>query len=239
PAFGMPAKWITENMRDEAELSGYTVVDPASVVSTHITEMIKQYAHVLLGREETKQLIDHLKESYPTIVEEVTPDPLAVGDIQKVLAKLLKEKVSIRNLPIIFETLADYSRLTNDTDLLTEYVRQSLSPQITKQYAGEGMNLKVITVSAALEKLIADNVQQTEHGSFLSLDPESQQTIIQKVHEQTEKMAVQEEVAIILCSPAIRMYLKQLLERFLPQVQILSYNELEPEVQIQGIRMVN
>ena len=239
PAFGMPAKWITENMRDEAELSGYTVVDPASVVSTHITEMIKQYAHVLLGREETKQLIDHLKESYPTIVEEVTPDPLAVGDIQKVLAKLLKEKVSIRNLPIIFETLADYSRLTNDTDLLTEYVRQSLSPQITKQYAGEGMNLKVITVSAALEKLIADNVQQTEHGSFLSLDPESQQTIIQKVHEQTEKMAVQEEVAIILCSPAIRMYLKQLLERFLPQVQILSYNELEPEVQIQGIGMVN
>jgi len=239
PAFGMPAKWITENMRDEAELSGYTVVDPASVVSTHITEMIKQYAHVLLGREETKQLIDHLKESYPTIVEEVTPDPLAVGDIQKVLAKLLKEKVSIRNLPIIFETLADYSRLTNDTDLLTEYVRQSLAPQITKQYAGEGMNLKVITVSAALEKLIADNVQQTEHGSFLSLDPESQQTIIQKVHEQTEKMAVQEEVAIILCSPAIRMYLKQLLERFLPQVQILSYNELEPEVQIQGIGMVN
>jgi flagellar biosynthesis protein FlhA len=239
PAFGMPAKWITEDMKDEAELSGYTVVDPASVVSTHITEVIKQHAHVLLGREETKQLIDHLKESYPTIVEEVTPDPLAVGDIQKVLAKLLKEKVSIRNLPVIFETLADYSKLTNDTDLLTEYVRQSLSPQITKQYASEDMNLRVITVSAALEKLIADHVQQTEHGSFLSLDPDSQQTIIQKVHEQAEKMAVQEETAIVLCSPAIRMYLKQLVERFLPHTQILSYNELEPEVQVQSIGMVN
>ena len=119
PAFGLPAKWIAEELKDEAELSGYTVVDPPSVVSTHLTETIKKHAHELLGREETKQLMDHLKESYPILVEEVTPEPLSIGDIQKVLAKLLKERVSIRNLPIIFETLADFAKLTNDTDLLS------------------------------------------------------------------------------------------------------------------------
>lgn len=239
PAFGMPAKWITEDVKDEAELSGYTVVDPASVVSTHITEVIKQHAHTLLGREETKQLIDHVKESYPIVVEEVTPEPLSIGDVQKVLAKLLKEKVSIRNLPVIFETLADFGKLTTDTDLLTEYVRQALSPQITKQYAGDDMRLKVLTISAQIEKLIADHIQQTEHGNYLALDPDSQQKIINSVHEQVEKVALQEETAIILCSPAIRMYLKHLLERFMPQVQVLSYNELEPEVQVQSIGMVN
>lgn len=239
PAFGMPAKWITEEIKDEAELSGYTVVDPASVVSTHITEVIKQHAHTLLGREETKQLIDHLKESYPIVVEEVTPEPLSVGDVQKVLAKLLKENVSIRNLPVIFETLADFSKLTNDTELLTEYVRQALSAQITKQHAGNDRTLRVLTVSAKIEKIIADHIQQTEHGNFLALDPDTQQNIINSVHEQAERVAIQEETVITLCSPAIRMYLKQLLERFMPQVQVLSYNELEPDVQVQSIGMVN
>ena len=123
----LPAKWITEDMKEEAEIFGYTVVDPPSVVSTHITEIIKANAYDLLGRQETKQLIDHLSETYPILVEEVTPNPLSIGEIQKVLAKLLKENVSIRNLPIIFETLADFRKVTSDTDLLTEYVRQALS----------------------------------------------------------------------------------------------------------------
>jgi len=239
PAFGLPAKWISEENKDEAELSGYTVVDPPSVVSTHITEVIKKHAHTLLGRQETKQLIDHLKESMPILVEEVTPDPLAIGDIQKVLAKLLRENVSIRNLPIIFETLADFSKMTNDTELLGEYVRQALSSQITKQFANDDMSLKVITVSGKVEKLIAENIQQTEHGNYLSLNPESQQEIIKNTHEQVEKLALQEETAIILCSPAVRMYVKQLLDRFLPQVVVLSYNELEPSVQVQSVGVVN
>ncbi|WP_156289080.1 flagellar biosynthesis protein FlhA [Oceanobacillus salinisoli] len=239
PAFGLPAKWISEELKDEAELSGYTVVDPPSVVSTHITEVIKQYAHTLLGRQETKQLVDHLKENYSILVEEVTPEPLSIGDIQKVLAKLLRENVSVRNLPVIFETLADFSKMTNDTELLGEYVRQSLSAQITKQYAGEDMSLSVVTVSGKVEKLIAEHVKQTEHGNYLSLDPEAQQTIISSVHEETEKLALQEETAIVLCSPAIRMYLKQLLDRFLPQVVVLSYNELEPNVQVQSVGVVN
>src|SRR5690606_18247705 len=171
PSFGLPAKWISEDMKDQAEMQGYTVVDPPSVVSTHITEIIRRNAHELLGRQETKQLIDHLKESYPILVEEVTPNPLAVGDIQKVLAKLLKENVSIRNLPIIFETLADYGRMTTDTDLLTEYVRQSLARQITNQFIVSGETMKVVTLSGRVEKAIADGVQQTEHGNYLSIEP--------------------------------------------------------------------
>lgn len=239
PAFGLPAKWITEDNKDDAELSGYTVVDPPSVVSTHITEVIKQVAHTLLGRQETKQLIDHLKENYPILVEEVTPEPLATGDVQKVLAKLLRENISIRNLPIIFETLADFSKMTNDTELLGEYARQALSSQITKQFVHDDMSLKVITVSGKAEKMIAENIQQTEHGNYLALDPESQQLIIQKIHEEVEKLSLQEETAIVLCSPAIRMYLKQLLDRYLPQVVVLSYNELEPNVQIQSVGVVD
>ncbi|ELK44759.1 flagellar biosynthesis protein FlhA [Halobacillus sp. BAB-2008] len=239
PAFGLPAKWITEEQKDEAELSGYTVVDPPSVVSTHITEVIKQQAHNLLGRQETQQLIDHLKDSYPILVNEVTPEPLSVGDIQKVLSKLLRENVSVKNLPIIFETLADFGKMTSDTDLLAEYARQALSAQITGQYRSADNQVKVITVSGKVEKMIADSIQQTEHGSYLALDPDSQQAIIQSIAEQVEQMSLQEETAIILCSPAVRMYVKQLLDRFLPQVVVLSYNELEPSAEVQSIGVVN
>src|SRR5699024_10554909 len=136
PAFGLPAKWTSEDKKDEAEMFGYTVVDPPSVVSTHLTEELKRHAHALLGRQETKELIDQLKEDYPILVEEITPDPLSIGDVQKVLAKLLRENISIRNLPVIFETLADFGKMTNDTELLAEYVRQALSIQITKQFIG-------------------------------------------------------------------------------------------------------
>ncbi|UOQ43039.1 flagellar biosynthesis protein FlhA [Halobacillus salinarum] len=239
PAFGLPAKWISEDLKDEAELSGYTVVDPPSVVSTHITEVIKQRAHELLGRQETQQLIDHLKESYPILVDEVTPDPLAVGDVQKVLAKLLREHVSVKNLPVIFETLADFGKMTNDTDLLAEYSRQALAAQITGQYRSKDASIQVITVSGKVEKLLADHIQQTEHGSYLALDPETQQTIIQAVASQVEQVSLQQETAILLCSPAVRMYLKQLLDRFLPQVVVLSYNELEPSVEVQSVGVVN
>ncbi|SDJ01534.1 flagellar biosynthesis protein FlhA [Salimicrobium halophilum] len=239
PAFGLPAKWVTEDMKDEAELSGYTVVDPPSVVSTHITEAIKRYSHELLGRQETQKLIDHLKESYPILVDEVTPEPLQVGDVQKVLAKLLRENVSVKNLPVIFETLADFSKMTNDTDLLAEYSRQALATQITNQYKKEDGTVKVVTISGQVEKLIADNVQQTEHGSFLALDPEKQQIVTQRIAQLAEQLSLQEETAIVLCSPAIRMYVKQLLDRFLPQVVVLSYNEIDPSVEVQSVGVVN
>ncbi|MGA3851338.1 flagellar biosynthesis protein FlhA [Bacillus pumilus] len=239
PSFGLPAKWISEAEKDQAEMLGYTVVDPASVVSTHITEKIRQNTHELLGRQETKQLIDHLKESYPVLVDEVTPNPLAVGDIQKVLAKLLKEKVSIRNLVTIFETLADYGKLTTDTDLLTEYARQALARQITAQYARENESLKVVTCSGRVEKVIADSVQQTEHGNYLSLDPESSESVIQSVAREIEQLSLRQETPVLLCSPPIRMYVKQLLERYFPDLPVLSYNELEANVEVQSIGVVD
>ncbi|MEH7382540.1 flagellar biosynthesis protein FlhA [Bacillus sp. JJ1533] len=239
PSFGLPAKWISEDMKDQAEMQGYTVVDPPSVVSTHITEVIRRNAHELLGRQETKQLIDHLKESYPILVDEVTPNPLSVGEIQKVLAKLLKENVSVRNLPIIFETLADFGRMTTDTDLLTEYVRQSLARQITNQYIVQGETMKVVTLSGRVEKQVADGVQQTEHGNYLSIDPSVSQSIIESIAKQIETVSMGEQSPILLCSPAVRMYVRQLIERYFPQVPVLSYNELEANVEVQSVGVVN
>lgn len=239
PSFGLPAKWITEEMKEQAEIFGYTVVDPPSVVSTHITEVIKANAHELLGRQETKQLIDHLRESYPILVEEATPNPLSVGEIQKVLGKLLRENVSIRNLPIIFETLADYGKVTTDTEILAEYVRQALARQITNQYSRMGDTLKVITLSGRVEKLIAEGVQQTEHGNYLSLDPSVSQGILESIANQVEQLSIMEKTPIILCSPAVRMYVRQLTERYFAQIPVLSYNELEANVEVQSVGVVN
>lgn len=239
PSFGLPAKWITEAVKEEAEMLGYTVVDPPSVVSTHMTEIIRANAHELLGRQETKQLIDHMRESYPILVEELTPTPLSIGEIQKVLAKLLREHVSIRNLPIIFETLADYSKYTSDVDLLTEYVRQALARQITNQYANDGKSLKVLTVSGRVEKLIADHIQQTEQGNYLSIDPNDSQQILESIAQEVEKVSLMDQTPVILCSPAVRMYLRQITERYFPQIPILSYNELESMIEVQSVGVVN
>ncbi|SNS99454.1 flagellar biosynthesis protein FlhA [Bacillus sp. OK838] len=239
PSFGLPAKWITDEMKEHAEMMGYTVVDPPSVVSTHMTEVIKANAQELLGRQETKQLIDHLHESSPILVEEVTPNPLSIGDVQKVLAKLLKEKVSIRNLPVIFETLADYGKLSTDTDLLTEYVRQNLARQITNSFIADENRIKVITLSGKVEKTIADGVQQTEHGNFLSLDPTISQSILEAIAAKLEELTLMDHQPILLCSPAVRMYARQLTERYFPNVPILSYNELESNVEVQSVGVVN
>ncbi|MEJ9222904.1 flagellar biosynthesis protein FlhA [Priestia aryabhattai] len=239
PAFKMPAKWISESVKEQAEMFGYTVVDPPSVVSTHITEVIKSYAHELIGRQETKQLIDHTKETYPILIEEVTPNPLSVGDIQRVLAKLLKESVSIRNLPIIFEVLADYGKMTSDTDLLTEYVRQGLARQITSQYTIQEGLLRVLTLSGKVEKTMAEAVQQTEHGNYLSLDPNVSQAIVESIAKQTETLSFQEQSPIVLCSPAVRMYVRQITERYFPHMAVLSYNELEANVEVQSVGVVD
>lgn len=239
PSFGLPAKWINEQVKEEAEMLGYTVVDPPSVVSTHLTEIIRANASELLGRQETKQLIDHLRETSPILVEELTPTPMSIGEIQKVLSKLLDENVSVRNLPIIFETLADYSKLTSDVDVLTEYVRQSLARQITTQYAGNQQELKVLTVSAKVEKAIADSIQQTDHGNYLALDPQMSQAILESIAAELERVSFIDQSPVILCSPAVRMYVRQLTERYFPQIPILSYNELDASIEIQSVGVVN
>lgn len=239
PSFGLPALWVTEEVKETAELSGYTVVDPPSVVSTHITEVLKKHAYELLGREETKQLVEHLRESYPNLVEEVTPEPLGLGDIQKVLANLLKEKISIRNLPIIFENLADYASLTKDTDLLTEYVRQGLARQITQSLTKNGEQLKVITLGGGFEKKIAEAVHKTDHGQYLALDVNHTQNFLEQLSNQLDHWVEKDNEPIVLCSPAIRMFVRQLVERVFPHIPIISYNELDPTIEIQSVGVVN
>ncbi|WP_438317644.1 flagellar biosynthesis protein FlhA [Sporosarcina sp. FA9] len=238
PSFGLPAKWITENVKEDAEILGYTVVDPPSVVSTHLTEVIRANAKELIGRQETKQLVDHVHATYPILIDELTPTPLSIGEIQKVLAKLLGEHVSVRNLPIIFETLADYSKYTSDVDVLTEYVRQALARQITNQYAATGQSLKVLTVSGKIEKMIADSIQQTEQGNYLSLDPQKSQEILESIAQEVERVALMDQSPVILCTPAIRMYLRQVTERYFPQIPVLSYNELEASIEVQSVGVV-
>ncbi len=239
PAFGLPALWIDETTKERAELSGYTVVDPPSVVATHLTELIKKLAHELIGRQETKTLVDNLRENYPVLVDELIPSIMSIGDVQKVLAKLLREKISIRDLVTIFETLADYGQFTKDPDVLTEYVRQALSRQITQQFSQEGETLKVITVGPSLEKKIAESVQQSEQGSYLAMDPTSTQTVYQKLSEQVNRLLQSGQQPILLTSPTIRMYLRQVIERMMQDIPVLSYSELEPNVEIQSVGVVN
>jgi flagellar biosynthesis protein FlhA len=239
PAFGLPALWVNEEMKEMAELSGYTVVDPPSVVSTHLTEVIRRYAHELVGRQEVKTLVDHVKETTPAVVEELVPNLMTLGEIQKVLVRLLKEKISIRNLTVILETLADYASQTKDPDILTEYVRQALSRQITLQYTAKGEMLRVITAGASLEKRIADAIQQSDQGSYLSLDPDTSQKIYHEVMQQMNRVQQSGVQPILLTSPAIRMYIRQFLERYIPDLPILSYNELEADVEVQSVGVVN
>ncbi|WP_141500763.1 flagellar biosynthesis protein FlhA [Paenibacillus luteus] len=239
PAFGLPAIWIDEQMKERAELSGYTVVDPPSVVATHLTEIIKRHGHELIGRQETKQLVENVKESYPALIDELIPSILTIGDVQKVLAKLLREKVSIRDLVTIFEALADHGNYTKDPDILTEYVRQSLSRQITQQFSSGGDTLRVITVGPQLEKKIAESVQQSEQGTYIALDPVSTQQIYQKLNEHVNRQIQSGQQPVVLASPTIRMYLRQIVERTMQDVPVLSYSELEPNIEVQSVGVVN
>ena len=239
PAFGMPALWVNEEMKEEAEMAGYAIVDPPSVVSTHLTEVIKRHAHELIGRQEVKALVENMRETSPAVIEELIPNLMAVGEVQKVLMKLLKEKVSIRNLLGILETLADYASQTKDPDVLTEYVRQSLSRQITLQYAQPNEALQVITAGASLEKKFAESVQRSEQGSYLSIDPETSQIIFRNISEQAAQLQQAGIQPILLTSPVTRMYMRQFIERFAPDLPVLSYNELEPDVEIQSAGVIN
>ncbi|MDD4504091.1 MAG: flagellar biosynthesis protein FlhA, partial [Clostridiaceae bacterium] len=238
PAFGLPAVWINDNQKERAEMMGYTVVDPPSVIATHLTEVIRNHAHELLGRQDVQRLIDNIKENYPALVEDVIPKLLSIGDVQKVLANLLKEGVSIRDMVTIIETLADYAPMTKDTDMLTEYVRQSMRRNITKRFIAD-MQAKVITLDAALEQTIMDSVQQTEYGSYLNMEPNAAQRIISNLLKEMQKLASVGEQPIILASPVVRLYFKRMTEQVAPGLVVLSYNELDPLVEIQSVGVVS
>jgi flagellar biosynthesis protein FlhA len=237
PAFGLPALWIQEANREQAELAGYTVVDPVSVLATHLTEVIKGYAFEILGRQEVQTLVDSVKQNNPAVVEELTPTLLSTGDIQKVLAKLLRERISIRDMVTIFETLADYAQLTKDTDILTEYVRHALARQISRQYA-QNNTLTCITVDPQLENTIAGAVQRNESGSYVALEPHILQAIISSLSKELPKITNIGYQPIVLTSPAIRTYFYKLIERSVPNLIVLSYAELESKIEVQSLGMV-
>lgn len=237
PAFGLPAIWIPEDERENAEMYGYTVVDPISVLATHITEIIKANASEILGRQDVQILVDSVRGNYPAVVEELIPNIVALGELQKVLASLLRERISIRDLVTIFETLADYGVLTKDTEILTEYVRHALSRQITKQFAPDNV-LNCITVDVELENLILESVQKTEQGSYVNLEPKVLQGLVQSLNQEISKLTSMGYQAVILTSPAVRLYVRKLTERSAPGLAVLSYAELESKTEVQTMGMV-
>ena len=237
PAFGLPALWIPESEREQAELNGYTVVDAVSVLATHLTEIIKQHASEILGRQETQNLIDNLAKTNQSLVNEVVPELLGVGEIQKVLANLLDERVSIRDMATIMEVLADYARATKDTEILTEYVRHAMARQITQQVV-QGNTLPCITLDPSLENRIAAGVQRTDHGSYVSLDPDSMRRITSSLQAELEKLTNMGYNPVVLTSPAVRLYFRKLVARNVPGIIIVSHAEINPSVEIQVLGVV-
>ena len=237
PAFGLPAKWIDEKEREKAEIYGYTVVDPPSIISTHLTEIIKRHAYELVGRQDVKMLLDNLKENQPTLVDDVVPSLLSTGDIQKVLSNLLREGISIRNFSSIMEALADYGQVTKDTDMLTEYVRQSMYRSITKQFMPNN-DAKVITLDPDLEKTIMESLQTTETGTYMALDPGISQRVVSNLGNEVEKIVSIGEQPMIITAPVVRFYFKKFVEQISDDIIVLSYNEIDPKTKIQSVGMV-
>ena len=240
PTFGLPAVWITTSDKQKAQMAGYTVVDPSTVITTHIKETIKRHASELLGRQETQALIDKFKESNPKVIEELIPDVLSLGKVQKVLQNLLKEQISIRDLRTILEQLADYGPSSKDTDILTEYVRQAMARPITKQFQSADGSLSVMTLDRGVEELIQSSIQRTEVASFLALEPTVAEKLLVKLQEAVEAMSPQIETSpVLLASPGIRHHLRKFIERFIPDLAVLSHSEIIPSVQIKTLTVVD
>ena len=238
PSFHLPAIWITEGQRERAESLGYTVVDPPSIIATHLTEIIRQYIAELLTRQDVQNLINNLKESNPSLVEELIPKLLGLGEVQKVLQNLLKEGISIRDLVTILETLADYAPTTRDTDILTEYVRQNLKRAISTKYFPAHETTSVVTLDPKIEQEIMGSVKQTESGAFLNLDPARSRAIIDAVGKEIQKLENLGKSPIIITSPIVRMYFKRLTEDYYRDLVVVSYNEVESNVELQSVGMV-
>ena len=235
PAFKLPAVWIQEDKRDEAQLAGYTVVDPSTVVATHLTEVLRTHGDELLGRQDAQKLLDNLAKTHPKVVEELVPELMILGGVQKVLQNLLRERVSIRDMLTICETLADYAPKVKDTDVLTEYVRQKLSRSIVSSFVDDEGNISVLTLSTQIEDFVRESVQQSEQGGFLSLEPNFAQRLLDSVQESVERVSNEGYQPIIICASVIRRHLRQFLARFLPQVVILSHNELTSHIKIESL----
>jgi flagellar biosynthesis protein FlhA len=235
PAFHLPAIWIPESKKEDAKLSGYTVVDNVTVMATHLSEVIRKHAWELIGRQEVQNLLDNLAKSYPKAVEELVPNLLSLGGVQKVLQNLLRERVSVRDLLTIVETLADYAPLTKDHDLLTEYVRHKLARSILEPYIGQDGTLQVITLSQEVEDVLAKGVETTDYGAYLSISPKHADIIAANIKAQADKAMARNIQPIVLTSPAIRRHLKKMMEYFVPTLIVISQSELMGDTRIQSI----
>ncbi len=238
PSFHLPAIWITESQRERAESYGYTVVDPPSIIATHITEIIKAHIAELLTRQDVQNLVNNLKENHPVLIDELIPKLLGLGEIQKVLQNLLREGISIRDLLSILECLADHAATTRDTDVLTEYVRQSLKRSISAKYFAPNEVTSVVTLDPKVEQDIMASVKQTEQGAYLTLDPGRTKEIMHSVEEEIFKLENVGKSPIIITSPIVRLYFKKLTEDFFKDLIVVSYNEVDSNIELQSVGMV-
>jgi flagellar biosynthesis protein FlhA len=238
PAFGLPAYWINEDERSHAELLNYTVVEASAVLATHLTEIIKTHAHELLTRQEVKNLIDNLKARVPALVEEVVPTLVKPGELQKVMQNLLRERVPVRDLETIIETLGDYSARTKDLDVLTEYVRSALARTICKQYVDDTDRLWCVTIDPTLEELISGHIERSERGTSNTMPPHTAQQIARRVAEKVTEVQQSGRNAVVLCSPQIRAALRRMLETAMPSVAVVAYNEVVSGISIEAVSMV-
>ena len=234
PAFGLPAKWISEDKKIMADVAGYTLIDPVSVMITHWSEIMKRYAHELLSRQDVSTMLDNVKKTNPIVVDDIIPKVISVGYLQKILANLLKEGIPIRDLETILETIGDHSNVLKDTDIITEYVRQSLKRTITHRFA-EANSLRVITLDTQIEDLIVSSVKKSDQGSYLAMPPDMIQRIVTASNREIDKIKDVIPTVIVLTSPVVRIYYKKLTEQFIPNITVLSYSEIDSTAQIQAI----
>jgi flagellar biosynthesis protein FlhA len=234
PAYGIPSRWITKDKKDLAEVYGYTVIDPLSVLINHLSEVIKEHACELLSRQDLNQLLNNVKKTNELLVEEVVPGIVSYGNLQKILRNLLKEEIPIKDLETILETISDYGTSVKDTEMLTEYVRQSLKRTITHKWS-DGGQIKVITLSTDAEKFIIKSISKNDKGSYLSIDPELMQKLVSQLKEQINRFKGEMSVPIILTSPFVRIYFRKLMDQFYPKAVVLSFNEIDNFVQIQAL----
>lgn len=238
PSFHLPAIWITESQRERAESLGYTVVDPPSIIATHLTEVIRQHIAELLTRQDVQNLINNIKDNNSTLIDELVPKLMGIGEIQKVLQNLLEEGISIRDLVTILETLADHAAVTRDPDILTEYARQGLKRAISSKYFTVGEVTNVVTVDPAIEQEIMNSVKKTEQGSYLSLDPERSKKIVEALGNELKKLEDMGKNPIVITSPIVRMYFRNLAKDYYKDIIVISYNEVESNVELQSVGMV-
>jgi flagellar biosynthesis protein FlhA len=236
PTFGLPALWIPKSEREHAELLGYTTVDPPSIITTHMTQVIRRHAHELLSRQDVAQLIDNLKRTQPALVEDVVPKMYSLGEVHRVLSNLLREDVPIRDMETIVETLGDYGGVTRDTELLTEYVRAALKRVISKRFIPDGA-AHAITLDPQLEQLLTESTKQSEQGAYLALEPGTLRTIFERIKTCVDSVKERGKTPVILVSPLVRRQVRKITEQISPDLAVLSYSELDSvtDVKSEGV----